>query len=90
MILEFLLSLVTIPVTYLGSLMPKFEVPSWVKAFDDQVNSFLSGLGGMGVWVPWSLLITVVGVVLVVWAASLSVQVVRALVAHVPMIGGRG
>lgn len=56
--------------------------------------SWLGGLASliasMSVWVPWWLIVTVTAFSLGVWLLTFTARIVRALIGHVPLVGGNG
>ncbi len=90
MITEWLISVGVLVGDWFVSLFPADDAPSWWVDFDGLVNTVLSQLNGVSVWVDWGYVIAVVGVVLAVWLASFIVKIVRAIAAHIPLFGGAG
>jgi hypothetical protein len=88
MIIEWLNSIAMGFVGWLGGLMPHWDAPT-----DSPSGAFaqiVQVIAGMGVWIPWPVLILCTGIVVAAWLVTLSVMLLRAVIAHVPLFGGAG
>lgn len=65
-------------------------VPAEVESFDTTVNGFIGNFGGLGVWVPWPLVIFCAVTAVAIWAIAWGVKAVAFLWGQVPVIGGSG
>lgn len=65
-----------------------FEVPDWFLGFTAIVNQIFSNAVGLGAWVPWPLVLLVVGFIFTVWGAGLLIKFVRWLIGLIPTMGG--
>lgn len=66
------------------------KVPSAVTSLDTTVNGFLANFGGLGVWVPWPLVILCATLAVAVWAVGWLVKGVAWIWGQIPVIGGSG
>lgn len=90
MIVEWIVKAALTIVQWLVSLFPSWEVPGWLTGFDVQVNNITAQIGGMGSWVDWVFILSVVGTVLAVYGIIFGIQMIRTGAAHVPFFGGKG
>jgi hypothetical protein len=90
MITEYLIGLAVTVGQFFLDLIPDWEVPEFILTFDTQLNSAVALGSGMSVWVPWTLVIACTTIALGSWVIGLSVKAVRALLGHLPQIGGNG
>lgn len=65
-------------------------VPPAFASFDSTVNGFIAPFASMGVWVPWTVVITCAGLALAVWAALWLVKAIAWVWGQIPVIGGAG
>lgn len=72
------------------SLLPEWDVPPEILGFATTVNDFVAGFSGLGVWAPWPLVIACAGIAVTAWVIGLTVKGIRALAAHIPLVGGAG
>lgn len=74
---------------WVNSLWPaNYQVPAWFTDFGAQLASFLSDANGLGVWIPWQFITVVVGGILALWLALLSVKLLRWVIGLFPTMGG--
>jgi hypothetical protein len=90
LITEYFLGLAVTVGNFFLDLIPDWSIPDFFLTLDTQLNSFAAAGAGMGVWVPWPLVIACTTISLGSWVIGLSVKAVRALLGHVPQIGGNG
>lgn len=90
MIIEWLITVAVNFVGWIGSLFPTIEIPGWLSGLDGSVNGWFSQWDGVGVWVDWKFISTVVAVVLSVWAIGFVIKLVRVILGHIPQFGGNG
>jgi len=64
------------------------EIPDWFGMFAELLAQVLASAAGMGAWVPWGLLFSVVGAVFTLWGIIILVKAVRWVVGWVPTMGG--
>lgn len=60
------------------------------RAIWSEMEGMVAQVGSMGVWIDWASIATAVGLAVTVWLACLAIKAVRALIAHIPQIGGAG
>lgn len=75
---------------FFAGLFPEWEIPEFMTSGDGWLGVMAESLYGLGVWVDWGALgicLTAVGGVYVV--AGL-IKLARAVIAHLPMVGGAG
>lgn len=90
MIVEWLVSVGTGVVAWVVGLIPGWEVPSWLTNADDLLNSIWQLGDGLEPFVDWNLAATVGGACLLLWPICLAIVGVRALISHIPFVGGKG
>lgn len=91
MITEWLLGLGQTVVTWFASLFPPAdEMPDFLRDLDSTISGLLSNLSGIGAWVDWAYIIVIVLAVAGLWLVAFGIKVLRALIAHLPLIGGKG
>jgi hypothetical protein len=72
------------------SLFPTGDPPAFIGTIDDQWNSITGAASGIGVWVDWTYVLVVFGVVLGVYVAMFIVKLVLKIAAFIPFFGGSG
>jgi hypothetical protein len=56
----------------------------------DIITPFASGIADLGVWIPWDNLTIALGVTAGFWGVSFFLRLARAVLGHLPIIGGNG
>ncbi|BDZ38074.1 hypothetical protein [Microbacterium suwonense] len=90
MISEFFVNLAAGFVGWLAGLFGEWTPPDALTDMASSANDLVVEFASLGVWVDWGVLSGCVAAALASWAVVLVVKVVRALAAHVPVIGGAG
>lgn len=91
MIIEWLASIASGFLDFVTGLFPPVEIPDWILNADDYVTSLIDDYGeGMGAWVDWTFAGVLAGITLTFSIGALTFRAVRAAVAHVPFVGGKG
>lgn len=90
MVIDWLLQLVQGFVGWVASLFPPVELPDWLTGMIGSVNDFLGTVDGLGGWFPWPVLATVLATLVTFYAVAFGIKLVRAILAHLPEIGGSG
>lgn len=67
-----------------------WTVPDFFANLDDTVNSVLSNLNNVGVWVDWPVVIGCVSAVVLTWVATAAIKLIRAIASYIPFFGGAG
>ena len=89
MITDWLLDVAVNIVTWFLGLIPPLDLdPSLTSGEAFQVLADL--VEGFGVWVSWPVLVVCVGAVAGTWVIGVGAKGIRALIAHVPQVGGSG
>lgn len=88
MIIEWLVTVAASISAWFASLFPTWA-PGTLD-FTDAMITLAGAVAGMGVWMPLGVLAVCVGVVCVAWVVMVGIKLVRAIVAHIPGIGGAG
>ena len=88
MIVEWFLAALKAFLVWLLSLFPDVAVPSWVANADGWFTTLLGNAASMGAWVPWTLLLSVAGVVAVCLAAGFTIKLVRIVASFLTLGGG--
>ncbi len=91
MIVEWLLQLSSWWNGLVAGMMP----PADLQGFDPATQTegwapLMSWLGGVGYWVNVPALAWITGLALIAYVASLLAKLVRAIISHVPLVGGKG
>lgn len=71
--------------------MPSF--PQWESLTITAGNYLLplaAGMASMGVWIPWGVIGICMGIIGPLYTAALVFKLARAVLAHVPLVGGNG
>lgn len=88
MIVEWWIGVVSSFVDWVASLFPTWSAPDLDPS--SGIGQVVSAGASLGNWVPWTVLLFCVGVVVAAWLVTLGIKIVRALIAHVPEFGGAG
>lgn len=75
---------------FVAGWFPPVELPLWVQQPFEGVQQVVAVVEGAGTWVDVGFLAGVIGVVLIVYGFGLAVRLGRALIAHIPLVGGGG
>jgi hypothetical protein len=70
------------------SWLPAPEVPAWLASAGPTIQGFVSKIGGLGAFLPFSVLGAVLGLLLLLMVASLAIKVVRIIASFFTMGGG--
>lgn len=90
MITEWLVKVGAGFVDWIVSLFPTLALPDGLVHLDDSVNGILAMGDGLGAFFDWTALGLLAAIPLTVWVAGLLLKGTRALLAHIPLIGGKG
>lgn len=88
MIVEWFASLGVTVATFVLSWFDGIEVPTWLDDFAGIIAQVIAGGAGMGAWIPWALLWSVLAAVFALWLIGFTVKGVRWLVGWLPTMGG--
>lgn len=77
-------------VIWIASLFQGFHMPLWLYSVMDMARNLLYTFANFGAWVDWLFLLACVGAVTAVYIAGFVFRLVRAILAHVPFVGGSG
>jgi len=89
MVSDFFMGLGEQLITWALGLWPVgFTLPEWFLGFAGLVSQVLTGAVGMGVWIPWASIFTVVGATFALWGIGLLLKFARWVVGLVPTMGG--
>jgi len=75
---------------WIVTLFPELDLPEQLLHVDDAVNDILAMGDGLGAWVDWTYIGLVAAIPASMWALGLLVRAFRAILAHVPFVGGKG
>jgi hypothetical protein len=89
-IIEWLIDIGVGIAEWASTLFPTLDLPAALVNVDDGFNSVMAMGSGLGAFVDFPLIGLIAGVPITVWLGGLSVRAARALIAHLPFIGGRG
>lgn len=71
--------------------MPRFDdVEGVVLTASGYLLPLASGLASLGAWIPWGVLGVCMPIVIGTYIICLVIRLARAVVAHVPFVGGAG
>ena len=87
MIIEWLLDLFSGFIDWVLSLVT-FDVPDWLEGLAGTVAGVINAGAGLGAWVPWPLVLLVVGGTFTIWGAGLFIKAARWLLGLIPTMGG--
>jgi hypothetical protein len=90
MIVEWIIYIATGFGEWVAGLFPTLDIPAELVNLDDSVNQLFMYGEGLGAFIPWGVVGTLAAIPLLVWVAGLTIKTIRALVAHIPFVGGRG
>jgi hypothetical protein len=88
MVTEFFLGVIAGIVDWFLGLFPEWVVPAELVSFDDTLNGFIGSFSGLGVWVPWALLVVCVGIAIASYLVGLAVRAGRWILGLAPTMGG--
>ena len=88
MITGFLITTGTGLLTWLAGLFPTLTLPSWVTTSVQGLFDFMSTASGLGNWIPWAVIGSVVGFVITWFLAVFGVKLVLLIWSKIPVIGG--
>lgn len=69
------------------SALPTVPVPDWLDA-SGFMGTVFQHVGGLGVWFPIPLLVTVLGALVAVWVVAFGIKVVRIIASFFTLGGG--
>ncbi|WP_449280968.1 hypothetical protein [Leucobacter sp.] len=90
MISEFFANLAVWFVEWLASVFGEWTPPAAFTEAKTTMAELLAGFASLGVWVNWAVLGVCMLTAIAAWAVVLGIKLVRAIVAHIPVIGGAG
>lgn len=90
MIAEFFASLGMDIAIWVTTLFPEWEIPPWVGDARGQLLAMLQTHNGLGVWVDWGMMGLCITATATTYGVVLTIKLVRAVIAHIPQVGGRG
>lgn len=88
MISEWFIGLIQTVANWFIGLMPEWDAPPEFVNFDATLNGFTASFNGLGVWVPWALLVTCVVIAIAAYLIGLTVKAARWVLGLVPTMGG--
>lgn len=90
MISQYFITLGVGLVGWMGTLFPGWDPPDWMTGTPQMLLEFLNTFQGLGVWVDWTALGICSSAVIGVYGTGFAIRLTRAIVAHIPFIGGGG
>lgn len=90
MITEWFLWLGTQIGNWFATLFPTDDAPQWMKDLGKQFNTLLTGADGLGVWVGWSTVTTILLTCVSIYTVLLIVKAAMKVWSFVPFVGGTG
>lgn len=89
MITEWLVAVVQDLLVFVANLLPSWSPGDMAAARSTLVN-LVQQFADFGVWVDWTLLGVCMAAVTTAWAVAVGTKLIRALLAHLPGVGGAG
>lgn len=90
MITEAVVHVACLFAAWVATLFPSWQVPDWFSGLGTTINGVLANLNGVGVWVPWTVILSVVTAVLGTWVVCAGIKLMRAIASYIPFFGGAG
>lgn len=90
MIFEFIIGLGVDVGASLVESIPTFGAENVVFTTGDVLSPFVGGIASLGAWLPWDALAVTSAIVLPVYLGSLFARFLRAVLGHIPLVGGNG
>lgn len=90
MIVEWLMTISAGFIDWVATLFPPVELPEWVEDPFEGLHTIAAVVVGIDTWVDVLLIAAVTAVGLGVYVTTAGVKLLRAVLAHVPLIGGNG
>lgn len=90
MIIEWLAKVGIGIASWVVTLFPEIELPEILVDLDDHINGLFAYGEGLGAFVAWPVIGAIAAIPLLAWAGGLLFKAVRALLAHIPLFGGKG
>lgn len=75
---------------WIAGLFPAWDPPAWMTETPGKMHAILQDYQGLGVWIDWIALGICVSVVVGTFVVGSAIRLTRAVVAHIPMVGGGG
>lgn len=88
MIIEWLLDVALSVVEWVIGLFGQDAPPDWLGQIAGLLGTLFAAVAGLGVWVPWALVITVFGGLMLLWLTGFLIKGVRWLLSWVPVLWG--
>ena len=89
MITEWLIAVGTGIASWFVSILPNFDVPTWFADLGLNINKFFNSASGLGPFVDWNFLAIIATVPIGLWCLGIVFRLVRWVLSHVPLFGGR-
>ncbi len=90
MIIEFLFDLAAGFVEWIAGLMPDFEPPVWMADPLGPIATALGFMSSFGNWVDFVAIGSILLTAVTVYVIAFGSKFIRALLAHLPFVGGKG
>lgn len=90
MITDFFINLGTVVFGWFLSIIPQFDDSGIIVNAQNIVTPFAAGIAALGAWLPWAPLVVLMNLMPGVYLVSLFARFLRALLGHIPAIGGNG
>jgi hypothetical protein len=88
-IFEYFLGLVADIVNWLAANVFTWDGPQPRNVWGD-IEGMVNNVASIGVWIDWAAIFTAAALAIGVWLACLGIKALRALIAHIPQVGGAG
>jgi hypothetical protein len=89
-IIEYLFSAMTTVLTFVTGLLPTWSPPKELVEIDTTWNSIIGPIQGLGAWVPFPMMLVLVGIHVSTYAGAFLTKLGLRAFSHVPVAGGAG
>ena len=90
MIIQWLIDLACTIASAVGALFSAIQIPASFGSGLASISNITSKFDGLGVWINFPVLATVLLVVVTVYGVSFGIKLFRTAVSYIPFIGGSG
>lgn len=77
-------------VGFIATWFPDWQPPAELVDFGGTVNGLVEMFAGLGGWVDFVVLAVCTTIVLSTWVVAATIKLLRAVAAHIPLVGGAG
>lgn len=88
MIVDWIIGLGSGIVTWIAGLFPKLPLPAFVTDSLNTLYAFMNTASGIGNWIPWAAIGTIVGIVVTWFLAVFGIKLILLIWRLIPVVGG--